>query len=187
MVAMTNEVIGLPRGRALTRGDLDQMPDDGHRYELLDGMLVVSPGPRPVHQQVGGNIYLALREHCPADLQVMYAPLDVVLGDDTVLQPDLLVARRSDFTDRDLPVPPILAIEVLSPSTRAYDLLLKKERLQRAGCQHYWVVDPDLPAITAWSLFDGSYVEVASATGDQQLNATEPFEISVVPANLVAD
>lgn len=187
MMAMTNEVIGLPRGRPFTRDDLERMPDDGRRYELIDGLLIVSPAPRTVHQQVIGNIHLALREDCPADLQVLFAPLDVVLGDDTVLQPDLLVARRSDFTERDLPVAPILAIEVLSPSTRAYDLLLKKERLQRAGCQHYWIADPDVPAVTAWTLRNGSYVEVATVTGDQQLSVAEPFAISLTPSALIGD
>lgn len=186
MVAMTYEVIGLPRGRSLTRDDLDQMPDDGHRYELIDGLLIVSPAPRLVHQVAIGNIHLALREHCPSDLQVLFAPLDVVLSDDTVLQPDLLVARRADFTDRDLPIAPMLAIEVLSPSTRAYDLSLKKDRLQRAGCPHYWVVDTELPAITAWTLRDGSYVEGATAAGDQRFRVTEPFEISLLPSRVIS-
>lgn len=186
MVAMTHEVIGLPRGRSLTRDDLDLMPDDGHRFELIDGLLIVGPAPRHAHQQASGNLHLALREHCPADLQVFFAPFDVVLGDDTVLQPDLLVARRSDFTERDLPVAPILAIEVLSPSTRAYDLLLKKDRLQRAGCQHYWVVDTHIPAVTAWTLREGAYVEIATVSGDQQLAVTEPFEISLTPSRLIS-
>ena len=187
MVAMTNEVIGLPRGRSLTRADLDAMPDDGHRYELIDGLLVVSPAPRPVHQRAIGNVYIALRAQCPPDLEALFAPLDVALSDDTVMQPDLLVGRRNDFTTRDLPVAPILAIEVLSPSTRAYDLLLKKDRLQRAGCQHYWVVDPDIPAITAWALRDGAYTEVATVAGDGVLTVTEPYEISLVPTALIAD
>lgn len=187
MAVMANEVIGLPRGRSLTRDDLDQMPDDGHRYELIDGILIVTPAPSPVHQQVSGNIHLALREHCPTDMQVLYAPVDVVISSETVIQPDLLVARRSDFTERDLPNAPVLAIEVLSPSTRGYDLLLKKDRLQRAGCQHYWVVDPDTPAITAWTLHDGTYVEVASASGDQEFQVAEPYPITLIPSALIND
>lgn len=187
MVAMTNEVIGLPRGRSFTRDDLDAMPDDGWRHELIDGLLIVSPAPRFVHQRALGNLYLALRAACPADLEVVLAPFDVALGDDTVMQPDLLVGRRSDFTARDLPVAPVLAIEVLSPSTRAYDLLLKKDRLQRAGCQHYWVVDADVPAVTAWTLTDGAYVEVAKVSGDDTFSVTEPYDITLVPSALITD
>ena len=145
MTTMTTEVVGLPRGRALTRDDLDQMSDDGHRYELLDGILVVRPAPRRIHQRVSGNLHLALRAACPADLEILYAPFDVVLAKDTVIQPDLLVAPRDAYTDRDLPGAPSLAVEVLSPSTRSIDLLLKKDRLRRAGCANYWVVDPDEP------------------------------------------
>jgi Uma2 family endonuclease len=187
MVAMTTELIDFPRGRPLTRADLDAMPDDGRRYELIDGLLMVSPAPRPVHQVVVGNVYMALRAARPSDIQALFAPLDVALSDDTVMQPDLLIAYRSDFTERDLPVAPLLAIEVLSPSTRAYDLLLKKDRLQRAGCRHYWVVDPDVPAVTAWTLRDGVYVETATATGAEVLSVSEPYEITLVPAALVTD
>lgn len=187
MVAMTNEVIGLPRGRSLTRDDLDAMPDDGHRYELIDGLLIVSPAPRHMHQRAVGNLHLLLRATCTDDLEVLLAPFDVALSDDTVMQPDLLVGRRDDFTPHHLPVAPVLAIEVLSPSTRAYDLLLKKDRLQRAGCQHYWVVDPDVPAITAWTLRDGAYTEVATVSGDETLAVSEPYEITLVPAALITD
>lgn len=187
MAVMANEVIGLPRGRSLTRDDLEQMPDDGHRYELIDGLLIVSPAPRLKHQDAVGNLYLALRAACPRRLKVILAPFDVALSDDTAIQPDVIVARRSDVTERDLPVAPVLAIEVLSPSTRGYDLLLKKERLQRAGCQHYWVIDPDGPAITAWALRDGAYAQVASASGDQEFRATEPCPITLIPSALITD
>jgi len=108
-----------------------------------------------------------------------------VLADDTVIQPDLLVAPNADYTDRDLPVAPMLAIEVLSPSTRGIDLLLKKDRLLRAGCAHYWVVDPDEPSIVAWALTDGAYHEAARASGEQTFSVTEPFAFSVAPDDLV--
>ncbi|WP_456696570.1 Uma2 family endonuclease [Aeromicrobium sp. P5_D10] len=184
---MTNEVIGLPRGRPLTRADLDRMPDDGHRYELIDGLLIVSPAPSPTHQRAAFKVALALHPTCPLGLEVFLAPLDVSLGDDTVVQPDVLVARSSDLTERDLSAAPVLAIEVLSPSTRGYDLLLKKDRLQRAGCAHYLVVDPEIPAITAWALHDGTYVEVASANGDQEFRVTKPFPVTAIPAALISN
>ncbi|MCW2840354.1 MAG: hypothetical protein JWR55_1837 [Aeromicrobium sp.] len=183
--AATSQPLGLPR-RPLTRADLDAMADDGHRYELIDGVLVVSPAPRIRHQDVAAALFLVLRAAYPPDLKVLFGPVDVVLSDDTVMQPDLLVAPVDDFSERDLPTAPLLAVEVLSPSTRAFDLLLKKDRLQRAGCRHYWVVDPDAPAISAWTLVDGAYVQAGTATGDQALLLTEPFAIEVVPETLVA-
>lgn len=175
----------LPRRRPLTRADLDQVPDDGHRYELLDGSLVVTPAPARRHQRAVVSLIRRLTEVCPAELEVLVAPFDVTLADDTVLQPDVLVARRSDLTERDLPVPPLLAIEVLSPSTRLIDLNLKRARYQAAGCPSYWVVEPDEPSLTAWELHGSAYVEQAHAAGDDTFTAEAPFPVSVTPARLV--
>ncbi|WP_260836567.1 Uma2 family endonuclease [Gordonia amarae] len=178
MTRMTSEVTGLPRGRALTRDDLHTMPDDGHRYELIDGLLIVSPAPSFWHQDLLLRLAVTIFGVIPDDLTVLTAPFDVVLAQDTVIQPDLLVAPRADFTDRDLPLAPLLAVEVLSPSTRRFDLMLKRERLQRAGCRHYWVFDPDEPSVLAFTLDGDVYVESGRALGDELFSATEPFEIS---------
>lgn len=178
-------VTTLPRGRALTRRDLDALPDDGHRYELIDGSLIVTPAPATRHQRAVSSLLVTLRATCPAELDALVAPLDVTLTDDTVLQPDLLVARRADFTDRDLPVAPLLAVEVLSPSTRTIDLTLKRARYEAAGCPSYWVVDPEEPSLTAWSLQDDGYVEVAHVVGDEEFLAATPFDVAVSPARLL--
>jgi Uma2 family endonuclease len=83
----------LPWGRPLTCADLDAMPDDGHRYELIDGTLIVSPAPRPLHQRVVTRVWRLLDDARPDDsFEVFVAPLDVILSDDTLLQPDVLVA-----------------------------------------------------------------------------------------------
>jgi Uma2 family endonuclease len=175
----------LPRSRPLTRADLETMPDDGHRYELIDGVLVVTPAPSPMHQVVAANLFTLLQAECPDDLRVLFAPLDVAIADDTIMQPDLLVARRADFTARDLPVAPLLAVEILSPSTRRFDLMLKRSRFEAAGCASYWVVDPDRPSLVAWELHDGVYVEVANVSADEVFRATRPYDVSVRPADLV--
>jgi Uma2 family endonuclease len=160
------------------------MPDDGHRYELIDGVLIVTPAPSRLHQRVVAAVYRSLFAECPPELEVLFAPLDVVISQDTVMQPDLLVASREDFTERDLPKPPLLAVEVLSPSTKRIDLMLKWSRLEAAGCPAYWVVDPDTPSLIAWEMRDGAYAQVAKVTGDEAARLTRPFEVSVVPADL---
>ena len=175
----------LPHGRALTRSDLEQMPDDGHRYELIDGTLVVTPAPSPRHQMVLARLHLLLAARCPADLGVLFAPLDVALDDHTVLQPDLLVAPRSDFTDRDLPTAPLLAVEILSASTRRVDLTLKRSRFEAAGCPSYWAVDPDEPAVTVWQLREKQYVEVAHVSGPERVDLHAPYPVTVCPADLL--
>lgn len=173
-----------PPNRPLTRDDLDRMPDDGHRYELIDGALIMTPAPSPAHQTVVVNLLLKLAAACPPDLKVLVAPLDVVLAADTVIQPDVLVARRDDFTERDLPKAPLLAVEVLSPSTKAFDLSLKWAKLEAAGCAAYWVVDPDTPSLIVWEMQDGAYAQVAKVTGDEPARLTVPFEVTVVPGDL---
>ncbi|MGH3464711.1 MAG: Uma2 family endonuclease [Kribbellaceae bacterium] len=175
----------LPRSRPLTRTDLESVPDDGHRYELIDGALVVTPAPPWRHQDVAFELAVLLRGLCPPDLRVFMAPVDVVLSDSTVMQPDVLVARRADLGARDLPAAPVLAVEVLSPSTKHIDLMLKRSRFEAAGCASYWVVDPDEPAITAWDLADGSYVEVGHASGDKGLELALPFAVTVTPSVLL--
>jgi Uma2 family endonuclease len=175
----------IPRGRAFTRADLEAMPEDGHRYELVDGCLVVTPAPSPRHQTVVLELAVLLRASCPPGLQVLVAPLDVALAEDSVLQPDVLVARRSDLTDRDLPAAPVLAVEVASPSTLRIDVTLKMARYESAGCPSYWVVDPAEPSLTVWELRDGEYAEIARVLGEQEYAAGAPYPVTVSPGRLV--
>lgn len=175
----------LPFGRPLVRADLERLPDDGHRYELIDGVLIVSPAPALPHQDAVGNLHLLLRAACPPGLKVVLAPFAVALADDTEVQPDLLVAPREQFTRRDLPGPPLLAVEVLSPSTRRVDLLLKRDRLQAAGVRSYWLVDADEPSVTVLELVEGSYVQAARASGAEPLEVEHPFPLRLVPAELL--
>jgi Uma2 family endonuclease len=183
MEAMTT----LPWGRPLTCADLEAMPDDGHRYELVDRTLIVSPAPRPLHQRVVFRVARLLDDACPdPTFEVFVAPLDVILADDTLLQPDVLVARSADLTERNLPAAPVLAVEVLSDSARGIDLLLKRERLQRARCPTYWVVDPDVPRLDVMELRGDGYHDATSVRGSERFTATAPYDVTVAPAELVA-
>lgn len=179
------ETMTLVKGGPITRAERDAIPDDGRRYELIDGVLVVTPAPSFHHQGVVGELYLLLRASCPPGLVVLFAPFDVALADDTVVEPDLLVAPRAAFTDKELPTAPLLAVEVLSRSTRRFDLGLKKDRYAEAGILHYWVVDPLAPSMTAWELRDGVYAEVGSTAGEESLDLASPFPVTVVPSRLL--
>lgn len=181
-----SDLIQMPHGRVFTAADLEAMPDDGNRYEIIDGALIVTPSPAIPHQRVVGNTYLVLRGGVPDSLEVMLAPLDVTVSDRTVLQPDLLVATREALAGRKMVGVPVLAIEVLSPSTRLIDLNLKKAAFREAGVGHYWVVDPERPALTAWRLDGAEWVEVGAVTGAEELAVTEPFPVRLRPAELVS-
>ncbi|MBS44076.1 MAG: hypothetical protein CMH83_13115 [Nocardioides sp.] len=186
---MTTHPSWLPPAGPLTVDDLEALPvgpGDVRRYELLDGVLLVSPAPTPRHQVVVANLLLTLHASCPPDLRVLPAPLDVRLAPDTSLQPDLLVAPRHQFGDRDLPGAPLLAVEVLSPSTRSFDLFSKRDRWERAGCAAYWVIDPDDEgSLLAWHLEDGEFREVAPVRGHQTYSARRPFEVELTPIRLL--
>lgn len=185
MTSMTTEVFGLPHGRPLTYADLQAMPADGHRYELLDGVLIVSPAPKIRHQDVVLTLGSLLKASCPPRMKASVAPVDVVLSEDTVIQPDVIVAVRSAFTEDCVRGAPVLAVEVLSPSTRGIDLVLKKQKLADAGCEHYWVVDPAIPSIVAWRLGRDGYAKVAAVAGDDPISLETPFPLSFAPAELV--
>lgn len=178
-------VTTLPRSRPLMASDLAGMPDDGHRYEVVNGTLVVTPAPSDRHQAVVVRLIVLLSGAVPENLCVRTAPYDVVLAEDTLVQPDVLVARRHDVTERGLVGVPPLVVEVLSPSTALVDLSLKRARYEAAGVTSYWVVDPDLPGLTAWNLHDGRYVEVVQITGEQAWTTDHPFAVTVVPSELL--
>jgi Uma2 family endonuclease len=180
MVLMQTSVHGGP----ITRAERDALPDDGRRHELIDGALIVTPAPSPRHQVAVARLLILLTEACPPTLEVLPAPLDVVLGPDTVVEPDLLVASRDAFTERDLSGPPLLAVEVLSPTTRHLDLQLKRARYEASGCPSYWVVDPDVPSLTVWQLEGQRYGDPVHVEGSAALDLDLPFPVRVRPADL---
>lgn len=177
-----------PESRPFTVTDLEAMPDDGRRYELIDGELLVSPAPGWSHQEAVQTLYMILRFACPRDLWVLAAPFAVRMDQLNELQPDVLVARFSDLTEQNLPRAPLLAVEVISPSSGLRDRSLKKAVYERMNVPSYWLVDPsrERPALTAFELEDGSYREVASVTGHEAWTATRPFPVRIIPADLVA-
>ena len=176
----------IPHGRPFTVADLEAMPDDGNRYELIDGMLIVSPAPGWGHQEMGLTLYVALREECPRALRVMAAPFAVQTAFDTEVQPDVLVTRYADLTPKNLPVPPLLAVEVASPSTALHDRNTKKAFYERIGVPGYWLLDPTEPgSLTAFELDGPGYREIAHVTGDDTFSAERPFPVRIVPARLL--
>lgn len=156
--------------RPLTFADLCQMPNDGNRYEIIDGGLLVSPAPSQKHQRLSGRLHLVVGPHVETRGlgEVYYAPVDVRLGPNDIVQPDLLFIRR-DRLDiyRDNPVegPPDLVIEILSPANRSVDLVHKAALYARAGVRGYWIADPEEPSVRIFVLRDGRYEEILPENG----------------------
>jgi Uma2 family endonuclease len=174
-------------GQPFTTDDLDRMPDDGRRYELLDGVLVVSPRPSTVHQVVTTRLGVMLSAACPDDLFVVIGPA-VMLSRTTEFGPDLTVVRRADVGGAKFTAPPLLTVEVRSPRTAMIDLTRKKAAYAAFGVPSYWIVVPDLrrPELTVFELADGEYEQAGQVSGDEALRVTRPFPVEVVLAQLVA-
>lgn len=168
----------------LTRQDLDALPEDGLRHELIDGAVVMTPAPGLPHQSFVLALASNLREAAmDTALRVVIAPFDVVLGA-SVVEPDILVARRAGFTDWELSSAPTLVVEVHSSSTGWLDEGRKRTLYQEHGVAHYWLVDPQKPSITFLELVDGHYIETGTAKGDQTVSIAEPFPMVLNPAAL---
>lgn len=140
--------------RRWTRDEVLALPDDGKRYELLDGELLVSPSPSLVHQRAVLALYNRLHPYVdPAGFgEVGLAPADIDLLSGQYLQPDLFVGAtpsspRGDWSDFSIP---LLVVEVLSPSTAFHDRNRKRPRYLEAGVAEYWIVDTDARLIECW-------------------------------------
>lgn len=137
------------------------MPDDGLRYEIIDGVLeAMSPGPSTSHQVVGGELEFILKQSCKSEYLILDAPLDVILSKTNVLQPDLLMIHRSRLaivTERGVEGPPDLVVEVLSPWSRKRDKVVKLRTYARFAVPEYWIVDAAAKTLEQYRLSeDGS-------------------------------
>ena len=172
-------------GPGHTRDDYYALPDDGLRYELLEGELTVAPAPSFDHQRMSGELHVALHLARPDGLVVLAAPFDVELEFTSVVQPDLIVVGRDVPEQRGLMGPPLLAVEILSPSGRGRDQVRKKRLYERAGVPSYWILDPEVPSLTAWELHEGHYEVAALVAGDEEWTASAPYPVTLVPAELI--
>lgn len=144
------------QARRLTYDDFVQFPDDGLRHEIIDGVHYVTPSPLVRHQVLVGRLHFAIEAHLrahPGTGQVFLSPLDVVLSNHDIVEPDLLFVgadRDEILTTKNLQGAPSLVIEVLSKHTRSRDRRLKRDLYERTGVREYWLVDPETSAVTIY-------------------------------------
>jgi Uma2 family endonuclease len=141
----------------LNAEDLASLPDDGNRYEIIGGQLIVSPSPTYRHQRVSFKLTSVLDAYLSTtgNGQAVAAPMDVHLSINDVVQPDLLVAlnERSDIIeDRGIGGAPDLVVEVLSPSSISNDFLRKPKLYERFGVREYWIVNPENETVSVQTL-----------------------------------
>lgn len=148
--------MGMPavESRRWTAAEVQSLPEEpGKRFECVDGELLVSPSPSRAHQIALAFLSRALDAYVGNRALVLPAPLDYVLDPFTVVQPDITVvptpAGRAPRRDEESE-PPVLFVEVLSPSTARYDRVVKRHRYQREGVE-YWIVDVESRLIERWT------------------------------------
>jgi len=131
------------------------LPDDGNRYEVVDGELLVTPAPLPPHQCVARKVFMAINSYVDSyELGItLWSPADISFDDRSLVQPDLFVApwsagttlaRWSDVTSL------LLAVEILSPSTARADRTVKRRLYQRWPVGEYWIMDGDARRVERW-------------------------------------
>jgi len=172
--------------------DLEKWPEDGRRYELYDGEVFVVPSPIPLHQVVAARLHLALEEYTRANGGIVFfAPLDIVLTEYDVVQPDLLLFTRERQHLLQLREvtrhPPDLCIEILSPSTVRNDRGRKMQLLARHGVKEYWLVDAESVAIEVYRLAGSAFELVKTAAAADRVESPFLPELSLRPSDVVPD
>lgn len=176
--------------RPLTYEDLLATPDDGRRYEIIGGELVVTAQAIPVHQEVCARFSRRIgRVVEDGDLGRVYCPSpDVELGPHDIVVPDLVFvsnARRQIVTSTRIVGAPDLVVEVLSPSTRGRDLGVKRDLYAQAGVLEYWWADHKARTIDAFALRDGRYEALPADETGTVHSAVLP-DLAVGPTALFA-
>jgi Uma2 family endonuclease len=151
-----DDTMAMSLTRHFTAADLATMPDDGQRYEVVRGELLVTPAPGLRHQRILTRLFVILHRYLSANglEQLLWSPADISFDADTSLQPDLFVAdfgaasRANTWSDLKRLH---LAIEGVSPSSAAFDRGIKRKRYQEARVPEYWVGDDEKRQVEVWT------------------------------------
>ncbi|MEE2043273.1 Uma2 family endonuclease [Nocardiopsis tropica] len=174
----------VPKPGPLTVDDLQHTPDDGRRYELVDGRLDVAPAPSSLHTLATGRLTAHLSYAAPVGMLVMDGP-GITLDTERTRHriPDVAVIRSEDFQMPYTTRPPVLAIEVVSPESVFRDHHTKRREYAEFGIPSYWVITPDRDkaSIIELRLEDGEYAEVSAAFGEEVFETSVPFPARIVP------
>lgn len=172
-------------GRPFTVDDLEFMPDDGNTYELIDGVLFVSPPPGRRHQRAMLLVGELLDDACPEELAVLWPPYVVRPSPDTELRPDVQVVWDEDIEGELVLDAPELVVEIVDQNSTINDLNNKKAAYERMGVPHYWVLDPSRPSLLVHELVDECYGQAVEVVAEEVFETEEPFPLRIVLTELL--
>lgn len=188
MTVLPREALLRSTDATWTAADWEQLPDDGQRYEIIDGVLYMSTAPSPAHQLIVLEIVAALREQVgvPGIAIILTVPVGLFMPGGDPVQPDILVLHAEDrqlIGPRRIEGVPALLVEVLSPSNAEYDLVVKRAAYARAGVPEYWSARPGARDVLVHSEPEpatGQYLRVERVPPDGTLvSPTLPIRVGV--------
>ncbi len=169
-------------GLRMTADEYLALGETPERYELIEGTVVMSPSPKPNHQELLVEILGQLRNWDRSNRAHRFFPdTDVRLDSGLVYRPDVSVYLRTrlpELPDR-LATPPDLVIEILSPASKVIDLITKRDDYERFGVLEYWVVDPADLRVRAWSREQPHLVERAVSGDSVPSSALVGFALNI--------
>ncbi len=173
----------------LTYKEYEALPADGRRYEIHEGELSVTPAPSPQHQMISRNLFLVLHAYVKAKGigEVLYAPLDVILSDTSIVQPDIVyldTTRLGAISRRGVEGPPTLVVEIISPSTTLIDRSTKHQLYARHAVPFFWLVDPEGRTVDAFVLGPQGYSLELRASGTEPVSPAPFPDLALIPASL---
>jgi len=163
----------LAREEPYTYDEYAELEDDGNRYELVDGRLELMTSPLTEHQLISAELQRALYDTCGDQYVILNAPIDLILSEYEVRQPDLILIRRERFHEvvgrRGIAGIPDVVAEILSPSMRKRDKRDKLIKYARYGIPEYWVIDPDSKSLEQYVLAGDRYDIVDVCEGEERI------------------
>lgn len=160
-----------------TYDDYLKLPEDGKRYEIIEGELFVTNAPSYRHQFAVGELFAILRQYVKENQlgQVVIAPFEVHLSETTrPVQPDIFFVNAKRWPQGEVPFfegAPDLIVEVLSPGSIRADRSIKFSAYEQAGVSEYWIVNPHLEAVEVYKLAEGEYTLLGEFAGDEEIHS----------------
>jgi Uma2 family endonuclease len=180
---MTTLPVG-EKGRAFTYADLESLPDDGRRYELSHGALVVTPAPNTRHQMIMAALAAFLHTRKMPSQRVL-TEAELLLAPETVKRPDVQVVDENLVGGQHVVGVPDLVAEIHSPATKSLDVTEKRLAYAEHGIASYWLIDPDQRSLTVLHLEGGVYRPVATLGPDDSAEESQPFTMVITGRDIL--
>jgi len=181
-------MLAIQKDKYWTYEDYCGLPEDGNRYEVVDGVLYTSPSPASIHQALSKYLQFQLYGlELAGHGWVFAAPMDVVMPGATPVQPDLifvLTGQRHILTPENIQGVPYLLVEILSPKGARYDRVTKLNKYAQCGVAHYWLLDPRERTLELFRLENGTYRLLAALETGSHFVHSDFFDLKLDVAEL---